>query len=228
MIDSATKIGDVDVTTLVATGDKAVEDKELHELTIDEAIAKRTKDFFPTREKTDGDSFEVARPYSFKPRIEAAFVRSLKSITKEHPHSNITNNRFIGVVLGLKIIVAGYPEEIAFCKERYDRVSDGDDSADDDDDDNNYFMVNTHNTIQQDGSTDQIQIGFTLHDRDEIQELADVLGLCPAALLVAAWWHAAATSDHLNEKRKRHAAKMIGRFKKHLAKRVNDFNLISN
>jgi len=186
--------------------------KQIHELTIDEAIQYRAGDFFPKNSMGNDD---IKRNNQLRIRVDAKFRRALKIISYIHHHMTKSDNRFIAVALGSKIIMNEYRSEILTINNRYAEVNSGID-------DDLFARIDCHIPIQQDGATQEARIGFAQWEFDLFIDMSEDLGLSSCALAVYCFWFAAITCGNLPDHILEYGEKMKLKFEKHLKSRIYD------
>jgi hypothetical protein len=179
--------------------------KRLPSLTIDEAIAFRQNDFFPSDDYT--------RQYPLSTRVDPMFRRALWALTEEHPKTISSNNKFVAVALGAMICNETYGYDMYEIKNLYNIAINSDDPY-------LFNTADTHVQIEQQGGLKRINIGFTLRERDRIDVLSDELGITTSGLLLIFFWMGMSTSTKINDIFGTHANTIISQFKKHLKRRL--------
>lgn len=185
--------------------------KLLCDLTLDEAITYRASEFFPSR--YDNES----RDYPVYARVDAKFKRALAIITREHSRTYKTNNRYIAVSLGLMGLQNKYHDQITECSLKFMEIAKGTD-------DEIYSMIDKREGIPQEGSIQQIRIGFSMAGQDRFEEMGDMLGLSPSGLVVVSFWFSALTSRCLPDHLRQYGTRIISSFELHLQKRHHDLS----
>ena len=181
--------------------------KRLAALTIDEAIAFRQNDFFPI-------GSDDKRQYPLATRVDPMFRRALWALTKEHPKTISSNNKFIAIAHGAVICTETYGSEINDIRDLYNVAIDSEDPY-------LFNVADTHIQIEQQGGLKRVNVGFTLRERDKIDVRSDELGIGISGLLLVFFWMSMSTSTKTNELFGAHANTITSQFKRHLKLRLH-------
>jgi len=205
MTDSITDWTSDEFAGIVLDPQEIAMHKHIFELTIDEAIQYRAGDFFPTDDEKRNNMIHI--------RVDSKFRRALKVISHNHYDMTKSNNRFIIVALGSRIIINEYRDEILIINNRYKEINDNPD-------DDAFSRIDRCVAVQQEGTIIKIRMGFAQGEYDLLTDMAEELGLTHCALIVYCFWFAAITSADLPYHLLEYGEKMKMKFKKHLQSRI--------